>query len=206
MNKVWLFGETSEFSQSILTQLKKKSNDIQTFGRRNISYDDPIIEQINLSNLPDKIIINVNLDWELIGTRYSDRWAKPLTIINSISELLKYCYIETTKNITVVYVTSSVTIQQQNEKDFITWKNYISIRHTQQAMWSAYDSKKLKVLAVSPSKIDNNNREKYAERLVEFAYNPPMDRKSLIDLSWNGGFKNDGYHKDEWRSLYKIDK
>ena len=39
MNKVWLFGETSEFSQSILTQLKKKSNDIQTFGRRNISYD-----------------------------------------------------------------------------------------------------------------------------------------------------------------------
>ena len=85
MNKVWLFGETSEFSQSILTQLKKKSNDIQTFGRRNISYDDPIIEQINLSNLPDKIIINVNLDWELIGTRYSDRWVKPLTIINSIN-------------------------------------------------------------------------------------------------------------------------
>lgn len=207
MSKVWLFGETSEFSQSILKELKNKSDDIQTFGRRNISYNDPIIEQINLSKFPpDKIIINVNLDWNKGEIKYSDRWEKPLTIISSISELLRYCYIETSKNITVVYITSSVTIQPLNDKDFINWRDYISIRHTQQAMWSAYDSKKLKVLAVSPANLDGNNRKRYAERLVEIAYNPPIDRKSIIDLSWYGGWKNNGYEKDEWRNLYEIDK
>ena len=67
-------------------------------------------------------------------------------------------------------------------------------------MWSAFDLDKLKVLAVSPSNVDNDNMEKYAERIVGFLYNPPSVRKSIIDLSQHKSVR------DEWFELYKLDK
>ena len=65
----------------------------------------------------------------------------------------------------------------------------------QQAMWSAYDRKHLKVLAISPSNLTNSNKQDYAKRIVNIVYNPPKRRKCILDLSGAG----------EWRSLYIID-
>lgn len=196
---IWLFGETSDFSKSLLNELKKKNDDIETFGRRNISYDENVRSQINLNeSLPDKVIINVNLNFTW-GKTKALKWVDPLQVIYFISELLQ-AFHESNKDITVVYITSSITINHSPEQFFLKHKDYVSIRHTQQSMWSAFDLDKLKVLAVSPSNVDNDNMEKYAERIVGFLYNPPSVRKSIIDLSQHKSVR------DEWFELYKLDK
>ena len=38
---IWLFGGTSDFSKTILKELKDKADPIKVFGRKNISYDKP---------------------------------------------------------------------------------------------------------------------------------------------------------------------
>ena len=197
---IWLFGETSDFSKSLINELKKRNDDVKTFGRRNISYDEDLKNQINLNgSLPDKVIINTSLSFP------SDKgnvlkWVNPLQVIYFISELLKV-FRKSNKRITVVYITSSITINQgPDEEFFLKHKDYVAIRHTQQAIWSAFDLDKLKVLAVSPSNIDNDNIEKYAERVVGFLYNPPSIKKPIIDLSYHKGLE------DEWFELYKVDK
>jgi hypothetical protein len=196
---IWLFGETSDFSKSLLNELKKKNDDIETFGRRNISYDEDVRSQINLNeSLPDKVIINVNLNF-ILGKTKALKWVDPLHVIYFISELLQ-AFHESNKDITVVYITSSITINHSPEQFFLKHKDYVSIRHTQQSMWSSFDLDKLKVLAVSPSNLNNDNMEKYAERIVGFLYNPPSVRKSIIDLSQHESIR------DEWFELYKLDK
>ncbi len=196
---IWLFGETSDFSKSLINELKKRNDDVKTFGRRNISYDEDLKNQINLNgSLPDKVIINTSLSFP------SDKgnvlkWVNPLQVIYFISELLKVFH-KANKNITVVYITSSITIINPPDEFILKHKDYISIRHTQQTIWSAFDLDKLKVMAVSPSYMDNNNMEKYAERVVGFLYNPPSIKKPIIDLSYHKGLE------DEWFELYKVDK
>tara|TARA_B100000963_G_scaffold286191_1_gene255191 strand:+ start:916 stop:1509 length:594 start_codon:yes stop_codon:yes gene_type:complete len=196
---IWLFGETSDFSKSLLNELKKKNDDIETFGRRNISYIENARSEINLNEtLPDKVIVNINLNPQL-SLMKGDKWVKPLQVIYFISDLLQAFY-ESGKDITVVYITSSIAVNRSPEQYFLKHKDYISIRQTQQAMWSSYDLNKLKVLGVSPSNIDDKNMQKYSERIVGFLYDTPPVRKSLIDLSWHNGTK------DEWVELYKVDK
>ena len=57
---IWLFGETSDFSKTILKELKDKADPIKVFGRKNISYDKPPYKlDFNSTN---KIIINIKLD------------------------------------------------------------------------------------------------------------------------------------------------
>ena len=81
---IWLFGETSDFSKSLINELKKRNDDVKTFGRRNISYDEDLKNQINLNgSLPDKVIINTSLSFP------SDKgnvlkWDNPLHDINFI--------------------------------------------------------------------------------------------------------------------------
>lgn len=196
---IWLFGETSDFSKSLINELKKRNDDIKTFGRRNISYDEDVRSQINLNeSLPDKVIINVNLNF-ILGKTKALKWVDPLHVIYFISELLQ-AFHESNKDITVVYITSSITINHSPEQFFLKHKDYVSIRHTQQSMWSSFDLDKLKVMAVSPSYMDNNNMEKYAERVAGFLYNPPSIKKPIIDLSYHEGLE------DEWFELYKVDK
>ena len=59
---------------------------------------------------------------------------------------------------------------------------------------AAYDRKRLKVLAISPSNLTDRNKQDYAKRIVNVLYNPPVNRKSILDLSG----------ADEWRPLYII--
>ena len=199
MNRVWLFGETSDFSKTLLRAIREKTSDVQTFGRRNISYDEDLRTQISLNeNLPDKVIINVNLGFTW-GKTKALKWVDPLQVIYFISELLK-AFHESNKDITVVYITSSITMGVCPEQYFLKHKDYVSIRHVQQTMWSAYTSDKLKVLAVSPSNVNTDNMEKYAERIVGFLYNPPSVRKPIIDLNQHKSIS------DEWFELYKLDK
>ena len=119
---IWLFGETSDFSKSLLNELKKKNDDIETFGRRNISYDEDVRSQINLNeSLPDKVIINVNLNF-ILGKTKALKWVDPLHVIYFISELLQ-AFHDSNKDITVVYITSSITLHPQPEKFFLKHKN-----------------------------------------------------------------------------------
>lgn len=199
MNKVWLFGETSDFSKTLLRAIREKTSDVQTFGRRNISYDEDVKTQINLNeNLPDKVIINVNLNFTWGKTKV-EKWGDPLQVIYFISELL-HAFHTANKDITVAYITSSITMGVYPEQYILKHKDYVSIRHVQQTMWSAYTSDKLKVLAVSPSNVNTDNMEKYAKRIVGFLYNPPSIKKPITDLSYHKGLK------DEWFKLHDIDK
>ncbi len=196
-NCTWVFGETSDFSKTILKKLKDRADPIKVFGRKNISYDKPAIEQLDFNNLPNRIIINIKLDALRQTSEESnfECWENNIHIIEFISDLLNQCK-KSKKDITVVYITSSVTIiESMKEEDFYKWKKYIAIRHMQQAMWSAYDRKHLKVLAISPSNLTNSNKQDYAKRIVNIVYNPPKRRKCILDLSGAG----------EWRSLYIID-
>ena len=120
---IWLFGETSDFSKSLLNESKKKNDDIKTFGRRNISYDEDVHTQIDLTQkLPDKVIINVNLNFTW-GKTKALKWVDPLQVIYFISELLK-AFHESNKDITVVYITSSITMGVCPEKYFLKHKAY----------------------------------------------------------------------------------
>ena len=188
---IWLFGETSDFSKTILKELKDKADPIKVFGRKNISYDKPAIEQLDFNNLPNKIIINIKLD---ANPKKEFRWKGNFYITKFISDLLEQCE-KSKKDITVVYITSSITIiESMSEEEFYSWKYYIAVRHMQQAIWSAHDRKSLKVLAISPSNLTDHNKQDYAKRIVNVLYNPPVNRKSILDLSGTG----------EWWPLYII--
>ena len=100
------------------------------FGRKNISYDKPI-GQLDFNNSPNKIIINIKLDANL---KNEFRWKGNFYIIKFISDLLEQCE-KSKKDITVVYITSSITIiESMSEEEFYSWKYYIAVRHMQQAM------------------------------------------------------------------------
>ena len=188
---IWLFGETSDFSKTILKELKDKADPIKVFGRKNISYDKPPIGQLDFNNLPNKIIINIKLD---ANPKKEFRWKGNFYITKFISDLLEQCE-KSKKDITVVYITSSITISEtMSEEEFYSWKYYVAVRHMQQAIWSAHDRKSLKVLAISPSNLTDHNKQDYAKRIVNVLYNPPVNRKSILDLSGAG----------EWRPLYII--
>ena len=188
---IWLFGGTSDFSKTILKELKDKADPIKVFGRKNISYDKPPIGQLDFNNLPNKIIINIKLD---ANPKNEFRWKGNFYIIKFISDLLEQCE-KSKKDITVVYITSSITIiESMSEEEFYSWKYYIAVRHMQQAIWSAHDRKSLKVLAISPSNLTDHNKQDYAKRIVNVLYNPPVNRKSILDLSGTG----------EWWPLYII--
>ena len=197
MNRVWLFGETSDFSKTLLQAVRMKTQDVQTFGRRNISYDTHPKEQISMQFPPDKIIVNLNVSSDKTDDNHDsvERWKDAIRVIEFISNLFEMLEREN-KEITIIYVTSSVTISESmHEKEFYKWRDYIAVRHMQQAIWSAHDRRHLKVLAISPSRLGNHNKQEYAERIVKILYNPPVNRKSILDLSGGG----------EWRSLYIID-
>ena len=127
---IWLFGGTSDFSKTILKELKDKADPIKVFGRKNISYDKPPIGQLDFNNLPNKIIINIKLDANpkrnFVGGNFY--------ITKFISDLLEQCE-KSKKDITVVYITSSITISEtMSEEEFYSWKYYVAVRHMQQAM------------------------------------------------------------------------
>jgi hypothetical protein len=197
MNRVWLFGETSDFSKTLLQAVRMETQDVQTFGRRNISYNTHPKEQISIQYPPDKIIVNLQVSADKTSDNYDpiERWKDAICVIEFIASLFEMLEKEG-KEVTIIYITSSVTISEtMHEKEFYKWRDYIAVRHIQQAIWSAYDRRHLKVLAISPSRLENHNKQEYAERIVKILYNPPERRKCILDLSGAG----------EWRPLYVID-
>ena len=123
---IWLFGGTSDFSKTILKELKDKADPIKVFGRKNISYDKSV-GQLDFNNRSNKIIINIKLDANL----KMNFVGREIYIIKFISDLLEQCE-KSKKDITVVYITSSITIiELMSEEEFYSWKYYIAVRHMQ---------------------------------------------------------------------------
>ena len=95
-----------------------------------------------------------------------------------ISDLLEQCG-KSKKDITVVYITSSITISEtMSEEEFYSWK-YVAVRHMQQ-VHGLLDRKRLKVLAISPNLTDPTTR--LCLKNSKCLYNPRIE-KSILDLS-----------------------
>lgn len=217
----WVFGETSEFSQQLIKYAKKRSSRVRTFGRGKIDYRD--IDTFlkkhykdSTYDLPTKIIINVKTDFEWEDQQnvkdIAIKYLTPVYTITFLAEVLDFIRkkAEDRKNVTVVYITSSAT-QHLGKDPHAFWllKEYIGVRHLQQAQMSACDRDRMQVLGVSPSYMDDpeqeNLIEKYAKQVIDIVYNPPKHRRGLYDLSmphlgWKtlyGSFYEGQLHEDE---------
>ena len=192
MNKTWIFGSTSKFSKALI----KNATNPYVFGRHNCDYMIPgeFIRQLKNSEhpLPNKIIINVNLDPPVANMHDIDImgpvWAKHIKTLYFFTEILEYLRSIGLK-INVCFITSTINIQQITNEQYKKWWTYIGMRQMQQSSMFSCDNDQLKIMGISPSKLSEENMDKYAEQIMHILDYPPQERRALFDLSDNLGWK-----------------
>jgi len=204
MNTTWVFGESSEFSKKLIEEANKKDDTVCTFGRRCTDYKDiALFLKKYYKDQPTKIIINAKTDFELEDTRHATditfKYITPIQTISFLADILNFIGEKASANrlpVTVVYITSSATTNSnQSRKTLWRLREYIGLRHIQQAAMSACDTRYMQVLGVSPSYMDNSNIDLYSKQVIDILYNPPEVRRGLADLH----FLDKG-----WISLYGL--
>lgn len=203
----WIFGESSEFSKKLIKKANKKDDIVLTFGRGSIDYRDiqSFIKKHykdSTYDQPTKILINVKTDFKLEETRHKTditfKYITPIRTISFLADVLNFIGEKASDNnlpVTVVYITSSATNNDFSSNPLWRLREYVGIRHIQQAHMSACDTKYMQVLGVSPSYLDKSNIDLYAKQVIDILYNPPEVRRGLCDLY----FLNNG-----WISLYGL--
>lgn len=186
MNKTWIFGSTSEFSKALISN----ATNPYVFGRHNCDYMSPgeFIRQLKYSEhpLPNKIIINVNLDppvqnmhdLDVMGPVFAKN-IKTLYFFTEVFEYLKGIGLK----INVCFITSTINIQSVTDEEYKKWWTYIGMRQMQQSAMFSCDDNQLKIMGVSPSKLSEENMDNYAKQIMHILNYPPEERRALFDLS-----------------------
>jgi len=185
MNKTWIFGSTSEFSKALISN----ATNPYVFGRHNCDYMSPgeFIRQLKYSEhpLPNKIIINVNLDppvdnmhdLDIMGPVFAKN-IKTLYFFTEVFEYLKGIGLK----INVCFITSTINIQSVTDKEYKKWWTYIGMRQMQQSAMFSCDDNQLKMMGVSPSNLSEENMDTYAKQIMHILDYPPKERRALFDL------------------------
>lgn len=181
----WVFGQSSEFSKNLISELENNNITVHGFGRGNLDYllfDDFISGKTS----PDYIILNANIE-EQIAIEINDSKFSMLDVGNMFNNYLPIFtfflklikWVEEQDNPTkICAISSSITAWPQKNKKHVTYSVLRAM--LQQVVFSASNSVTT-AFCVSPSGIDTSNSKEYAKRIIQHL----IDGKDLLlmDLS-----------------------
>ena len=189
MKTAWLFGQSSNFSKQIISELKNQHYDTTGFGRSNVDYSD-FDTFIQGKQAPNVLILNANVEEKISLIidifNYNDVKLKDLDemflaytpIFLFFVKLLKWIESKN-KTDSVCSISSSITQHPQIENKYIMYAVLRSM--LQQVVFSASNSVS-NAFCVSPNYLDTNNSESYAKAVVELLSNKLVNRK-IINLN-----------------------
>lgn len=178
---IWIIGSSSKFSKAVASQF----NDVKSFGRANINYNDSFHKFIEQqTGMPDKIFINIKLEQDVAveadadDDEYKEMLDKFLPVWLWKIRLYSY-FFKQESNCTICEVTSSITQWPHNHRLHMP---YASLRAMSQQAGLAHNTKNLKIFHVSPSNINDENILQYAKRTAKMINNPNKIVNKIIDL------------------------
>ena len=178
---IWVIGSSSKFSKAVASQF----NDVKSFGRANINYNDSFHKFIEQqTDMPDKIFINIKLEQDVAveadadDDEYKEMLDKFLPVWLWKIRLYSY-FFKQESNCTICEVTSSITQWPHNHRLHMP---YASLRAMSQQAGLAHNTKNLKIFHVSPSNINDENILQYAKRTAKMINNPNKIVNKIIDL------------------------
>lgn len=178
---IWIIGSSSKFSKAVASQF----NDVKSFGRANINYNDSFHKFIEQqTDMPDKIFINIKLEQDVAveadadDDEYKEMLDKFLPVWLWKIRLYSY-FFKQEINCTICEVTSSITQWPHNHRLHMP---YASLRAMSQQAGLAHNTKNLKIFHVSPSNINDENILQYAKRTAKMINNPNKIVNKIIDL------------------------
>jgi hypothetical protein len=175
----WVFGKSSDFAGNIIKKLKEQDISTYGFGRDNVDYAD-FDKFIDGKVVPDIIVINANIEEQIAlvidNKNYSNITLQQMSSM-FFTKLIKWLE-NSSKEITICGVSSSITAWPQQDKQFVM---YAVLRSMMQQLVYSASSNVCNAFCVSPSGIDATNITDYAKRVVELITNR-TDLK-LIDLT-----------------------
>lgn len=187
----WIFGKSSDFSQTIVKELENKDISVYQFGRDNINYDDFDAFRM-MKVLPDIVILNANIEerialqinsknfYDIKTQDMKDMLNEFAPVFLFFTKLIKWLESQG-KSVKLCAISSSITAWPYKSNEYIMYAVLRSM--LQQVVFSA-SSNVTTAFCVSPSGIDTNNKEDYAKRIVDLTLKS-TDLK-LIDLSIEG--------------------
>ena len=184
----WIFGHSSNFSQALISEFR--DNDISTYGwgRDTLDYTD-FNKFIEGKVVPDIVVLNANIE-EQIAFRIDTDNYKTLEISDMSDMLTTYSPIflffvklikwleEQDKQINICNISSSITAWPNRHRQNVMYAVLRSM--LQQVVFSASNSVTT-AFCVSPSGIDTNNINNYAERVISLIKS--KTDLQLIDLT-----------------------
>ena len=178
---IWIIGSSSKFSKAVASQF----NDVKSFGRANINYNDSFHKFIEQqTDMPDIIFINIKLEQDVAveadadDDEYKEMLDKFLPVWLWKIRLYSY-FFKQESNCTICEVTSSITQWPHNHRLHMP---YASLRAMSQQAGLAHNTKNLKIFHVSPSNINDENILQYAKRTAKMINNPNKIVNKIIDL------------------------
>ena len=184
----WVFGKSSDFAGNIINKLKEQDISTYGFGRDNVDYAD-FDKFIDGKVVPDIIVMNANIEEQIAlvidNKNYSNITLQQMSsmffnytpLFLFFTKLIKWLE-NSSKEITICGVSSSITAWPQQDKQFVM---YAVLRSMMQQLVYSASSNVCNAFCVSPSGIDATNITDYANRVVELITNR-TDLK-LIDLT-----------------------
>ena len=82
----------------------------------------------------------------------------------------------------VCFITSTINIQKVTDKEYKKWWTYIGMRQMQQSAMFSCDDNRIKMMGVSPSKLSEENMDKYAIQIMHILNYPKNAEHYLICL------------------------
>ena len=184
----WVFGKSSDFSSTLMSEFNKQGISTFGFGRDNVDYAN-FDKFIDGKVVPDIIIINANIEEQIALVidnknflditlqKMSNMFFNYTPVFLFFTKLIKWLE-NSNKETTVCGISSSITAWPQQNKQFVM---YAVLRSMMQQLVYSASSNVCNAFCVSPSGINANNTIDYAKRVVQLV----TDRTDLklIDLT-----------------------
>jgi len=184
----WVFGNTSNFSQAIRFELESQGISTYGFGRDNTDYNN-FDSFIDGKVIPDIVILNANIE-ESIALQIDIKNYNDISVENIIDMFTQYSpvflffvklikWLESRDEpVTICSITSSVTAWPFKSNEYIM---YAVLRSMLQQVGFSASNSVTTAFCVSPSGIDTNNINDYAERVISLIKS--KTDLQLIDLT-----------------------
>jgi len=173
--KYWIFGSSSIYAKYLITDLELAGHTVIKYGRHNVDYKNPaeFIRNINLSELPDRIFFNANIqekdfdysidiiDQKQTFDEFIENW--------KLGFWFKLCllkYLEGKMKGVFIFSTSTIAFDRLKFKDCILYK---ILRSSEQQLIQSIGGTEtgLVVAGCCVSDMNNKNKKTYAKLISE---------------------------------------
>ena len=179
--RTWIIGSTSNYSKAVAD----RCYGVTKFGRDNIDYGASFESFIKKQeHLPNQIFINIGIEEKIsepfnapdgdvrnMLIKFTETWLWKLRLYTWFRQQNIPC--------TIVDVTSTITMWPQNFPEHV---HYAVMRAMGQQIAMSNNSKKLKIIQVSPNGITPERIEEYADKTVAWMNEPDYAINYIIDL------------------------